>query len=90
MEAKRTKRTPKPCVQCSETFSTYQDLISHMVEIHGAVFEFKCTQCSFTANLPKVLAAHRKKVHLPQSENVENEAPVAAPPNIKTETVSET
>ena len=81
------KKTDKKCVNCEAKFPTYSELIEHLVEIHEAHFEFKCSQCEFVSNLPRLLKIHRKTVHEKgeeANENVENQQP-----NIKMEAVAQ-
>ena len=88
MASHETKKSDKKCVNCEEKFLTYIDLIEHLVEIHEVhEFEFKCWQCEFISNLPRLLKIHRKTVHEKgeeANENVENQQP-----NIKMEAVAQ-
>ena len=53
----------KRCRFCDQIFTSFQSLLKHQLVMHDVKHEFKCTQCSFTANLPKDLRIHRETIH---------------------------
>lgn len=64
----------KRCRFCDQIFTSFQSLLKHQLITHDVKHEFKCTQCSFTANLPKDLRIHRETIHgqNPTKSNLED------------------
>ena len=51
------------CIQCDETFSTWNNFKRHNREKHGVQGKYKCDQCKFKTNRKETLRRHKTARH---------------------------